>query len=72
MYRYYCIARPPKLGVLPFDPGLLSHKSFDERRYIPEIDRMAWGWVVYTRELTPQEIFDYELIMHPREGECDG
>ena len=67
MYRYYCIARPPMLGGLPFRRSSLRFEAFDERRYIPEIDRMAWGWVEYAEELTPQEIFDYELIMHPRE-----
>lgn len=67
MYRYYCIMRPPKNDWLPHT--ILEEESFEERRYIPDIDRMAWGWVVYTRELTPQEISDYGLIREPREDE---
>lgn len=67
MYRYYCIMRPPMIGGLPFGRTIQNVEAFGERRYIPEIDRMAWGWVEYAEELTPQEIFDYELIMHPRE-----
>lgn len=67
-YRYYCIMRPPMIGGIPNGGLLLEAKAFDERRYIPAIDRMAWGWLEYDRELTPGEISDYELIMHPREG----
>lgn len=71
MYRYYCIMRPPMLGGLPFRRCSLSFEAFDERRYIPEIDRMAWGWVEFTEELTPAEISDYELIREPREDEMN-
>lgn len=67
MPLYYCIMRPPTLGAIP--RGVQAVHQFDERRYIFEIDRMAWGWVRYAQELTPQEIADYELIMQPREVE---
>ena len=67
LYRYYCIMRPPMLGGIPHG-GLWEVQVFSERRYNPEIDRMVWGWVEYERELTLQEVADYELIMHPREG----
>lgn len=63
MPLYYCIMRPPALGTIP--RGVQAVHQFDERRYISEIDRMAWGWVRYAQELTPQEIADYELIMQP-------
>ena len=65
MYRYYCIMRPPENDWLPHT--ILEEESFEERHYIPEIDRMAWGWVGYAFELTPAEIYNYGLIMHPRE-----
>ena len=67
MYRYYCIMRPPLIGGVPFGRTLIDACAFEERRYIPEIDRMAWGWVEYDEELTPEEVSDYELIMKPRE-----
>ena len=67
-YRYYCIDRPPTLGGLPH-ATLWDAETFTERRYIPEIDRMACGWVEFVRELTPPEIADYKLIRHPRESE---
>lgn len=70
MYRYYCIAFPPAPGAVPHKEGFRwEGRTFTERRYIPEIDRMAWGWVEYEEELTMQEVFDYDLIMQPREDE---
>lgn len=70
MPKYYCVMRPPMIGGLPWGRMLIEAEAFDERRYVPEIDRMAWGWVMYDEELTPQEIADYELIMQPREVEA--
>lgn len=69
-FRYYCIMRPPMPGGLPH-PGLLEVEAFAERRYVPEIDRMAWGWADYVRELAPAEVSEYELIAQPREGDTD-
>lgn len=69
LYKYYCLMRPPMIGGLPIDTALIVEAEvFEERRYVPEIDRMAWGWVVYNRPLTPKDIADYELISAPREG----
>ena len=65
-YVYFCPMRPPMLGSVPKD-GLLYVGGFTERQYVRAIDCMAWGWAVYKRELTPREIYDYELIMKPRE-----
>ena len=65
VFRYYCSMRPPGPGAIPRGAALTN--AYETRQYIPEIDRMAWGWVEYTRELTPAEIADYELIMHPRD-----
>ena len=62
-YKYYCIMRPPMPGGIP--KGALEVRTFRERRYVPEIDRMAWGYVIYTRELCYAEIREYELIAHP-------
>lgn len=71
MIRYYCIRHIP-LIMFPRRTSCCSMENFDERRYIPEIDRMAWGWVEYREELTPREIADYGLIRQPREvGEND-
>lgn len=66
-YVYYCKEKPPQLGHVPA-LGLLFIESFPDRTYVSEIDRMAWGKLVYTRELTPDEIRIWELTMKPREG----
>lgn len=41
--------------------------TFDERRYVPEIDCMTWGWIECDRPLSPKEVSNYELISAPRE-----
>lgn len=70
MYRYYCAKNPPEHGKLT-ELGLLSEplrgvQCYAVRYYVPEIDRMAWGWVEYDHELTPEEVAKYGLIMEPR------
>lgn len=65
MNRYYCLSRPPTLGNLPH-LRLWDAETFTERRYVPEIDGMAWGWVEFENELTPAEVAEYELIRQPR------
>lgn len=67
--RYYCISRPPMVGGIPNSAMLVDAEAFEERRYIPEIDRMAWGWVEYDHRLSMKEIADYELISAPMEVE---
>ena len=69
VYRYYCKARPPMIGGVPNRKTLVlvNAEAFDERRYVPEVDCMAWGWVEYDHPLTLDEIFDYELRSAPRE-----
>lgn len=69
MYRYYCIMRPPMIGGVPHGGILQAAECFAERRYVPEIERMAWGWLEYENPLTPTEIADYELVAAPREDE---
>lgn len=69
-YRYYCIMRPPAPGAIP--AGAREVEDYGERCYIPEIDRMAWGWIEYDNPLTPQKIANYELIASPRKDEVIG
>lgn len=70
-YRYYCIMRPAAPGTVPRPSEVVNFKHFSERRYVAEIDRMAWGWVEYETPLTPMEISEYELISEPREDDSD-
>lgn len=67
MYKYYCVMRPPAPGAIPYGPRYTC--EFTERRYIPEIERMAWGWLGYDSPLSMTEVAEYELIAAPREDE---
>lgn len=63
---YYCTQRPPAPGAIPAG-GLMEIEDYGERRYICDIDRMAWGAAIYSRELAAWEIMRYELTREPRE-----
>lgn len=64
-HRYYCIMRPPVPGAIPM--GAVDVCWFGERQYVPEIDRMAWGWAEYAEPLPWDAVSDYELISAPVE-----
>lgn len=67
-YRYYCRMRPPMLDtILIGGVKIVAIVTFDERRYVPEIDCMAWGWIECDRPLSPKEVANYGLISAPRE-----
>lgn len=57
---YYSLRRPVSIGTYPRD-GMLSFENYDTRTYVPEIGQEAWGKILYSRELTEQEIRDYEF-----------
>ena len=59
-FRYFTTQRPPEFGAIPRG-GLLEVDCYDCRTYVPEIDREAWGCVSYDRELSAQEVADFEL-----------
>lgn len=62
MYRYYCLLRPPSLGAIPKpENGYYRINVYDERKYVPIIDRYAWGWFE-CEKLSEQDIKDYELV----------
>ena len=44
-HRYYLLLRPVGIGTQP--QGMTDWHNFDCRKYIPEIDHEAWGWVEY-------------------------
>ena len=63
-YKYFCPMRPPTLGAVPKE-GLCYVEPFRLRKYVECIDRPAWGYAVYNRELTADEVAEYELIPAP-------
>lgn len=63
-FTYYSIMRPVGPGTCP--SGFTSFENYDERKHIKTIDRYVWGSVTYDRELTNDEIDQYELIESPQ------
>lgn len=57
---YYSLRRPVSIGTYPTD-GMIQFENYDNRTFIEEIGREAWGKLTYSRELTPQELESYEL-----------
>lgn len=62
-YTYYLTQRPAGPGCQP-RKGLLDIEDLD-CRFVPEINREAWSRVTYDRQLTPDEINQYELTPAP-------
>lgn len=58
---YYMTERPFGPGCQPKE-GLVEAEDFDGRKHVEEIGRDAWSRIVYDRELTEQEISQYELV----------
>ena len=62
VYRYYCQFRPPMPGAIP-RAGLVNTADFDYKQSFNGIG--AWGWAEYSRPLTDDEIYHYELAASP-------
>ena len=45
----------------PFIDGLADLNDFGERMYVREIDREAWGKLIYMRKLSDEEVWNWEL-----------
>lgn len=60
--RYYSTQRPLEPGCCP-RAGVQDVHNFDKKTFCKEIGREAWGYIDYNRELTPEEVEDYELTL---------
>lgn len=58
LYKYYTLERPPAPGTVP-SWGLRDTEPYDEKRDGGMV--RAWGWALYDRRLTMEEIQSYEL-----------
>ena len=61
MYKYYSTQRPVSPGTFPGKP--IEIHNFDKRvdTGLPHIGP-AWGWLIYSDRLTPQQADSYELV----------
>ena len=64
MYKYFTILRPVSIGTFP-KKGLVDFVNYDKRRYVPEIGHNAWGYLLYDRELSEEEIYSYDFMPMP-------
>ena len=64
MYKYYSTERPVAPGTFPNHDGnkAIEIANYYERRYVDEIDWMAWGFVTYEHELSEEDVKRYELM----------
>lgn len=60
-YCYFMTQRPPMPGALPFY-GLEKIEEFKNKQQVPEIDCTAYAKLFYDRELTKEEVSQYELM----------
>ena len=60
-HAYYMTQRPFSIGAQPKE-GLVEVEDFDGKKRVEEIGRDAWSRIVYDRELTEQEIEQYEMV----------
>lgn len=61
MIKYYSTQRPVAPGTFPKE-GVNSITNFDTRKFIPEINRYAWGYIEYDTQLSGEDAAQYELV----------
>lgn len=64
MYKYYSTQRPVMPGTFP-KRGMAEFENYDSRKQVEEIGRPAWAELYYDRELSKEELRDYELVKAP-------
>lgn len=57
--KYYSLLRPVSIGTHPKD-GMMDFINYDTRTEVNE--HMVWAELYYSRELTEQELVDYEMV----------
>lgn len=59
-YKYFSVLRPIGIGAYPRE-GMKEFQNFDERQYVDELGKEAWGVITYDRMLTETELKEYDL-----------
>lgn len=69
-YKYWSTQRPVVPGTFPKpnENKVTFIHNFDDRMFCSPINRRAWGWIEYEKELSEKEWKDYELIPEPGQG----
>lgn len=61
VYRYYSLLRPVGPGTYPRPSEAKNIVNFDDRTFVDDINRYAWGYIEYEKELSWDEAKNYEL-----------
>lgn len=61
MYKYYSLLRPVSVGTIP-NCTISEMVNFDQRKYVDEIQREAWGYFVTPDEITGEKVCEYDLL----------
>ena len=73
VYAYYSTQRPIGPGTYPKPKGNfpLHIENFDDRTFIPAINREAWGKLTYVSPLSPEDVKSYELVESNEQEEAN-
>lgn len=63
IYTYYSLRRPFGPGTIPEGVVIKEIQNFDNRTFIPEINREAWGLMKCATALPMKVLRDYELMV---------
>ena len=71
MVKYYSIHRPVGIGTFPKPEGntVIMIENYDERKFIKEIGREAWGAITYASPLSETDQRNYELACETEQSE---
>ncbi|MCC8066811.1 MAG: hypothetical protein LIO94_06890 [Clostridiales bacterium] len=62
MTKYYSTQRPISIGTFPSGHKIEALVNFDQRSFVENIGRPAWGYIIFKDELTEDEAKQYELV----------
>ena len=61
MYKYYSLIRPISIGTIP-DCTIREVVNFNQRQYVEEIMRQAWGYFLTPDEIPEEKLQAYSLV----------
>lgn len=61
MYKYYSVIRPISVGTVPHCT-IREVVNFDQRQYVEEIMRQAWGYFLTPDEIPKEKLQAYNLV----------
>lgn len=60
--RYYSVLRPVTPGSYPMKDKVKEVVNFDDKQYVKDIERDAWGYIEYDGELSADIANEWDLL----------